>query len=312
MTGRKPTLSLLIPAYNAAWCLPRLLKSAQAQTIPFDEIWVYDDCSTDNTAEVAAQYGAKVLRGTVNKGCSAGKNALAQHVETDWMHFHDADDELLPSFVERAHSWMERDDLDVVLFSYEWRDNETHQLLAVNHFDDAKLKSDPRKYTIFKQINPFCGLYRRDTFIRVGGYDEEKSILYNEDVDFHIKLAFYDIKFRADNEICIVNYRIKNSMSANNQGKCAVSHYHVMKRTLGYTEGLKYKQEIGANLWKVSSVLAALNEWHFARLAVELAASLCPPPLETGKRWFRLLARHAPYRAVQLREIAIRLLKPRT
>ena len=47
------TIALCIPAYNAAWCLPKLLKSANDQLIPFDEILVYNDCSTDNTEEIA-------------------------------------------------------------------------------------------------------------------------------------------------------------------------------------------------------------------------------------------------------------------
>ena len=58
-----PTIALLIPAHNAESFLPRLLRSAHAQREPFDEIWVYDDCSTDNTALVAEGFGARVLRG---------------------------------------------------------------------------------------------------------------------------------------------------------------------------------------------------------------------------------------------------------
>src|SRR3954449_761219 len=96
------TLALLIPAYNAAHFLPRLLSSAQAQSVPFDEIWVYDDCSTDDTAAVAESYGAKVVRGAVNIGCSVGKNELAKRTSCNWLHFHDADDELKPGFVARC------------------------------------------------------------------------------------------------------------------------------------------------------------------------------------------------------------------
>ena len=141
-----PTIALLIPAYNAAPWLPRLLASAKAQTRPFDAIWVYDDCSTDDTAEVAKTNGAQVLLGTVNKGCSAGKNALAAHVDDDWLHFHDADDELLPNFVALANSWIDRGAPDVVLFDYEYRDNETGELLATRRFDhlDVLARSDGR------------------------------------------------------------------------------------------------------------------------------------------------------------------------
>src|SRR5690349_18353005 len=105
MTTR-PSLALLIPAYNAEPYLPRLLDSAAWQSEPFDEIWVYDDCSTDNTVALAEQYGARVLRGDVNRGCSHGKNQLAAATACDWIHFHDADDELMPNFVERARAWM--------------------------------------------------------------------------------------------------------------------------------------------------------------------------------------------------------------
>jgi glycosyltransferase involved in cell wall biosynthesis len=56
------TLALCIPAFNAAQFLPRLLGSAAAQKIPFDELLVYDDCSTDDTAEVARALGATVVQ----------------------------------------------------------------------------------------------------------------------------------------------------------------------------------------------------------------------------------------------------------
>ena len=97
------TLALCIPAYNAADHLPRLLESAQNQAKPFDEILVYDDCSTDNTAEVARSYGATVVSGDENRGCLYGRAQLAEYASTDWIHFHDADDDLLDGFAEACH-----------------------------------------------------------------------------------------------------------------------------------------------------------------------------------------------------------------
>ena len=67
-------LAILIPAFNVADFLPRLFRSIAAQTVPFDEIWVYDDCSTDNTFEVARSLEAQLVRGDVNRGCCYGKN----------------------------------------------------------------------------------------------------------------------------------------------------------------------------------------------------------------------------------------------
>lgn len=306
-----PTLSLCIPAYNAAWCLPRLLDSAMNQTVPFDEIWVYDDCSTDQTAAVAEQYGARVVRGQVNRGCSHGKNVLAQHCTTDWIHFHDADDELMPRFVELAHAWMQEDQVDVVLFPYEERDEDKNALLGIRYFDDAQLRHDPRSYAIRQQINPFCGIYRRMAFVEAGGYDEDPLLLYNEDAAFHISLAFANLRFAAANEVCIINYRRLNSMSSANRLKCLQAQYQVMKKTVARPLGSRYAKEVATRLWLITGGLTAELDWATADAAAELATKLAGRRSVQGGAFFRTVALLSPPLALRLREILIRLLKPR-
>lgn len=310
MTVTVPTLALLIPAYNAADVLPRLIRSAQAQSEPFDQIWVYDDCSTDGTAAVAIQHGANVLRGEINRGCSAGKDALARHVDADWLHFHDADDVLLPNFVALARQWIASESPDVVLFDYEYRDEHTGQLLALRHFDDDALRRDPRDYAIREQINPFCGLYRRSAFLAAGGYQDPPEMLYNEDVACHIRLAFAGLSFRAERDVSIVNYRRAGSMSAANQLKCLQSHFAVLRRTHGYPNAATYAAALSAKLWAVAGALASYDDFDQARQAVGLAAALGPPPQEVGSRTFRSIARLHPTAALLLRERWIRAVKP--
>lgn len=310
MSAGRQSIALLVPAFNAAAYLPRLLRSAHAQTEPFDHIWVYDDCSTDNTAEVALAHGAQVLRGTVNKGCSAGKQALAEAVQADWLHFHDADDELLPNFVELARAWIDRGAPDVVLFDYEYRDNDTDELLLRRHFDDAQLKADPRRYSIREQINAICGLYRRQPFLSAGGYRDDPAVLYNEDVACHIRLAFAGLTFGAENEVSIVNYRIGGSMSGANQLRCLRSHHAVMQRTLQHPDAGPYRAEIAAKLWAVAGRLAAYDAWADADLAVATASSIAPPTSPAGSAAFRALARIHPHMALRMRERWIRWRRP--
>ena len=185
MTQHRPTLALLIPAYNAAGFLPRLLGGVGAQTQRFDEIWVYDDCSTDDTAAVAEKWGAKVFRGDVNRGCSYGKTTLAQMTSCDWIHFHDADDELLPGFVERAHRWMAEDNFDVVVFGCIQRDEITGQDEHTAVHDAKKLAEDAVGYTTSTKLNAISGIYRRTAFLAAGGFDLDPEVLYNEDVAMH-------------------------------------------------------------------------------------------------------------------------------
>lgn len=306
----RQSIALLIPAYNAGSFLPRLLRSAQAQSEPFDQIWVYDDCSTDDTAEVAARFGAQVLRGKVNRGCSAGKDALARHVEVDWLHFHDADDELLPNFVSLARNWIAGDCPDVVLFDYDYRDEDTNELLSRRAFDHEQLSEDPRSYAIREQINPFCGLYRRSAFLAAGGYQDPPEMLYNEDVACHIRLAFSGLTFGAENEVSIINYRRGGSMSGANQLKCLQSHFAVMRHTLAHPDAGPYLGDIAMKLWAVAGALAAYDDWENARKAIVMATEIGPPAVSAGSPIFRVMARLDPQMALRLRERWIRLAKP--
>lgn len=303
-------LALCIPAYNASAYLPRLLKSAAAQTVLFDEIFVYDDCSSDDTAAVAEAHGATVVRGEVNVGCSAGKNRLAEVTTCEWIHFHDADDELYPNFVETARRWMTQDDPpDVVLFAYEYRDNETNELLNLRVFDDAALRSDPVDYAIREQINPFCGLYHRETFLQAGGYDLDPAVLYNEDVAMHLNLALSGLRFAADPTVTVVNYRIGTSMSQANQSKCFRAHYHVLRKAAARIES-RHREVLAEALWKAAGMTASVLDWESADAAASLAHSLGRPAPRNGKPWFRALAKlHGPT-ALRVREHAIRRLRP--
>jgi len=310
MSGR-PTLALLIPAFNAAPFLPRLLESAARQTEAFDEIWVYDDCSTDDTAAVAERYGARLVRGEVNRGCSHGKNVLASHTQADWLHFHDADDALLPNFVALARKWMADGRFDVVLFDYEWPEDDTGELLAVRHFDAADLARDARSYALREQINPFCGLYRREAFLSAGGYDEDPLVLYNEDVAVHIRLAFAGLSFTAESEVSIINYRQPNSMSASNRLKCVQAQYHVMRKLASRRDAAPYAREIAASLWGAAAGLASHLDWSTADEAALLAMQLAGPASAPSRELFRALCRVSPRLALRVREGLIRMLKPR-
>ncbi len=307
----RPRLAMLIPAYNAASYLPRLLHSAARQTEPFDEIAVYDDGSTDGTAEIARSFGADVVRGEVNRGCSHGKNTLAARAAAEWIHFHDADDELLPHFVELARRWMAHGRFDVALFAYEERDGATGARMGRRRFDPLDLARDARSYAIREQINPFCGLYRREAFLRAGGYDEDPRVLYNEDVALHIRLAFAGLSFAAETEAAIVNHRRMDSMSAANAAKCARAHYHVLRKTAERPGAEAYSRELASKLWKVAGGLAAHLDWETADAAGALAARLAPPAPGDGSALFRALSALSPPLALRVRETWIRGFKPR-
>jgi GT2 family glycosyltransferase len=92
---------------------------------------------------------------------------------------------------------------DVVLFSYEERDDATGNHMAYQFFDATDVARDPCSYAIRVQINPFCGLYGRAAFLRAGGYDEDPLVHYNENVAMHIRLAFAGLAFAVKADLAL-------------------------------------------------------------------------------------------------------------
>jgi len=98
------TITVVIPAYNARATLGRALDSVLAQTRPADEIIVVDDGSTDDSVKIASRYcthGLRLLSLSERRGASAARNAGIVAATGTWIAFLDADDEWLPSKLER-------------------------------------------------------------------------------------------------------------------------------------------------------------------------------------------------------------------
>jgi glycosyltransferase involved in cell wall biosynthesis len=99
-----PRVSVITPAYNALPYLPETLASVQAQTYGDWEAVVADDCSTDDTVEVARSFGERftVLSGASNEGPAAARNRAIAVSSGELLAFLDADDVWQPSYLERV------------------------------------------------------------------------------------------------------------------------------------------------------------------------------------------------------------------
>ncbi len=94
-------LTVIVPAYNEAGSVADTVRSLQSQTAPPAEIIVVDDCSTDETAEVAAALGVTVVRPPANTGSKAGAQSFAlEGVRTELVMAVDADTTLAPDAIE--------------------------------------------------------------------------------------------------------------------------------------------------------------------------------------------------------------------
>jgi glycosyltransferase involved in cell wall biosynthesis len=97
-----PTVSVVIPAYNAAWCVRKAIDSVLAQDYRGFELIVVNDGSTDDTAAVLAGYGEAIrVIDQPNGGMSNARNAGIRAARGEFIAFLDSDDWWLPGKLGR-------------------------------------------------------------------------------------------------------------------------------------------------------------------------------------------------------------------
>lgn len=100
--ARTVPVTVVVPAYNEAATIADTLISLLTQSVAPEEIIVIDDCSTDDTADVAGRLGVTVIRPERNTGSKAGAQTYAlQHVSTSLVMAIDADTTLAPDAIEK-------------------------------------------------------------------------------------------------------------------------------------------------------------------------------------------------------------------
>ncbi len=97
-----PRVSVIVAAFNAERYLPDALSSVAAQTYEDWGVIVADDASTDRTAAVAEEFGARVmvLRASTNEGTAAARRLAIDAASGELLAILDADDLLLPRYLE--------------------------------------------------------------------------------------------------------------------------------------------------------------------------------------------------------------------
>jgi len=100
-------ISVLVPAHDDAAVLRECLDAVRRQTLPVDEIVVVADSCTDNTAEVAASYGAIVVE-TQQGAKAASQDVGLPYVTGDILVCLDADTVIDDDVVEKFVAELER------------------------------------------------------------------------------------------------------------------------------------------------------------------------------------------------------------
>jgi GT2 family glycosyltransferase len=176
-----PTVSIVIPCYNAHRYLARALESIRAQTFRDVEIVVVDDGSTDmeTQASLAGIESEVHMVRQANKGLPGARNAGIRAAKGDYVVPLDCDDWIDPAFLAKTVACLEQHPEAAYAFTYMALEGEKGGVMAkgFNAFEQ-----------LFLNQLPYCLVMRKSVWESLGGYDETMREGY-EDWEFNIRAA---------------------------------------------------------------------------------------------------------------------------
>lgn len=114
-------VTVVVPVYNVERYLDECLNSLTSQTIPFDEIIVINDGSTDQSGEICNRYCSQCanmkLLSQENKGLGAARNIGIANASGDYIVFVDSDDYVSLDMNQKIKEYLRAYKPDVLYYS---------------------------------------------------------------------------------------------------------------------------------------------------------------------------------------------------
>lgn len=181
------TVSVIIPAYNASRTIVETVKSALSQSVPPLEVIVVNDGSTDNTAELLAQFGTTIH--TIlkpNGGVSSARNAGLAVAKGEYIAFLDSDDVWHPEKLRWQTDCLEANP-DIMLLgtlTYDWPASSHPELPT----ETAQLEPiDFPQMVIKNRLTASSVIVRTKAIREVGDFDTQQH--GTEDHDMWLRIS---------------------------------------------------------------------------------------------------------------------------
>lgn len=201
------TVSVIIPAYNAAAFIEKTLESVASQNRLPNEIVIVDDGSSDNTYQVVTEWRSNHQNIPVkifhqnNQGVSSARNLAISNASKEFLAFLDSDDLWLPDHLETLVRGVEKVPDCVIVFadqsifcedkilSDSFLSDKPVITLPFESIDDFRIISSSIWNTLINgnYIPTSASMVKRKETLCVGGFD--CSLKTSEDRHFLLKLS---------------------------------------------------------------------------------------------------------------------------
>ncbi len=204
----KLTVSVVIPVYNGARTLPRVLDALAAACPPPDEVVIVDDGSTDDSAKIAEARGCRVIRIRENIGAAAAKNRGAAAARSEVLLFIDSDIVIPPDILRHLQNAFQIQRVDAIVGVLD-------QNIPTNdfpsQFKNLWMNYSYTRFSTDRDIGLFytsiAAMYR-ECFRAAGGFDEGyRGASIAEDTEFGQRAWGQGIRIRLDPRLAVVHLK---------------------------------------------------------------------------------------------------------
>jgi glycosyltransferase involved in cell wall biosynthesis len=310
-----PRVSVIIPTYNCSRYLGRAIDSVCAQTYKDYEILIVDDGSTDDTKDVAMQYGRKLTYlYQQNRGVSAARNHAISKASGELLAYLDADDVWYSEKLERQVAFLDAHQECGMVHSEISVINEQDEILHVRFNRETK-RSVPQGYCVqallrCSHIQTLTVVERRNCFDRVGAFDERLPIAQDYLHWIMIAAEGQGVGYLADPlgkyrwrtgslmgsptrlledyvQICDILLQEKQFAFRHGEEAAAILHDKLFRvqRDLAYLDRIE-----GRRVDSLRRILSLTKDWPgHTELYLDLVKACIPPLLEAKLRIFKKL-----------------------
>ena len=215
----KDLVTIITPNYNCDLFIKQTIESVLSQTYSKWELIIVDDCSTDNSIQIASTYvqkdsRIKIIQNETNKGAAFSRNKALDIAQGEYIAFLDSDDLWEKDKLEKQILFMKEHNCDFCFTRYDLIDEENKPV--------GKNARIPKTLTYWKLLHhDFIGCL---------------TAIYC--YDFASNIRSFDIKNNNDYGLFLqVVRKAKNAMGINE----TLAHYRIRKHGISRNKLKKVK-----------------------------------------------------------------------
>ena len=276
MLQNRPSLSIVVPAFNNPRDLEDCLSALLAEATPHTEIIVVDDGSTEQICSVATTKGVSVVRLDQNAGPSSARNAGARRATGDIVLFIDSDVVVSSGAIDRLlQVFAANDDVTAVFGSYNNRPRATGVVSQyrnlLHHY--VHQTGNPEASTFWAGF----GAIRRQAFEAVGGFDEKRFTRCMEDIELGYRLRRAHKRILLDKRIQgthLKRWTLRSIVTTDVRCRALPWTRMMLENKVPSDLNLKPSQRASVALTGVACLFLPLGLFQVGALVVTLAAIL--------------------------------------